>query len=68
MDIPIAVAHDIADKYDYDQVIIVARKVGEDGNEHVTTYGKNTEHCDVAARCGDYLKHEIMGWHKSNDS
>jgi len=43
--IPIAAAKEIADKYSYDQVIIVARKV--DSHEHVTTYGKNKTHCDI---------------------
>ncbi len=46
------------------KVIIVARKTGERGGEHCTTYGVNTEHCQVAARCGDYLKFKVMGWHE----
>lgn len=65
--IPIKAAKDIAKKYGYDQVIIVARKVGESPDphgEHMTTYGKNKEHCNVAARCGRFLQREIMGWHK----
>lgn len=45
-DIPIKVAQDIADKYDYDQVIIIARNI-ETGGEHVTTYGKTSEHCSI---------------------
>ena len=62
--IPIVAAQKIADTYDYDQVIIVARKCGTGGAEHVTTYGKNKQHCDVAARCGDFLKFKVMGWHR----
>ena len=64
MDIPISAAKEISDKYDYDQVIIIARKVGETGNEHVTTYGKTKEHCQVAARAGNFLKYKVMGWIK----
>lgn len=60
--IPVSAGEEIADKYDYDQVIIIARKVGDDGCEHVTTYGVDKTHCGVAARIGDYLKYEIMGW------
>ena len=58
--IPIAAGKAIAAEYGFDQVIIIARAVGE--GEHVTTYGRNVEHCVVAARIGDFLKHEIMGW------
>jgi len=61
--IPISAAKHIADTYDYDQVIIVARQVGEKGGEHCTTYGKDKTHCDIAARCGNFLKYKIMGWH-----
>jgi len=60
--IPISAVKRIAKDYDYDQVIVIARKVGDAGGEHVTTYGKNKEHCGVAARCGDFLKHKVMGW------
>lgn len=60
--IPISAARRIADEYDYDQVIVIARKVGEDGGEHVTTYGRNKENCGVAAHIGNYIKHKIMDW------
>lgn len=60
--IPILAAKEIAKTYDYDQVVIIARKVGDDGTEHVTTYGVNPEHCAVAARIGDFLKYKVMGW------
>ncbi len=65
MEIPVDAAKEIADRYDYDQVIIVARKVGS--HEHVTTYGKDKTHCGIAARCGEFLKHKVMGWHKENE-
>lgn len=58
--IPIKAAQAIADKYGYDQIIIVARAIGE--GEHVTTYGRDKANCDVAARIGDFLKYKIMGW------
>jgi acetylornithine/succinyldiaminopimelate/putrescine aminotransferase len=63
--IPIAAAERIAKEYGYDQVIIIARKVGDNPaphGEHVTTYGVNKVHCDVAARIGDFLKYKVMGW------
>lgn len=59
--IPVAAAREIAERYGYDQVIIVARAVGE--GEHCTTYGKDKTHCAIAARCGDFLKFKVMGWH-----
>jgi hypothetical protein len=60
--IPIKAAEEIAKTYGYDQVIVMARKVGENGGEHVTTYGLNKAHCEAAARTGDFLKHKIAGW------
>lgn len=60
--IPITAAEAIAKEYGYDQVVIIARKVGDEGGEHVTTYGTNKDHCTVAARIGDYLKYDVMKW------
>ena len=62
--IPIAAAQRIAEQYGYDQVIIYARKVGDPGGEHMTTYGVTKAHCAAAARIGDFLKYKIMGWTK----
>jgi hypothetical protein len=62
--IPVAAARRIADQYGYDQVVILARKVGEAGGEHLTTYGASRAHCAVAARIGDYLKTAVMGWRR----
>lgn len=59
-EIPIAAAKRIADEYGYDQVVVIARAVGR--GEHVTTYGRNKEHCRIAAQIGDFLKHKVMGW------
>ena len=64
--IPISAARKIADAYGYDQVVIVARKVGAGGCEHVTTYGVDKANCEVAARTGDFLKYKIMGWRNEN--
>ena len=63
--IPISAAKRIAEEFDYDQVVIIARAVGE--GEHVTTYGKDSKHCKVAAAIGDFLKYKVMGWAKETD-
>ena len=62
--IPIAAAKHIAKEYGYDQVIVIARAIGK--VEHVTTYGRNAENCQVAARIGDFLKYKIMRWTEDN--
>lgn len=62
--IPVSAAKQIAKNYGYDQVVIMARRVGSDPDprgEHVTTYGVNPENCAVAAIMGDKLK-EIAQW------
>ena len=60
--IPITAAERVAKQYGYDQVIIIARKVGDAGGEHVTTYGVDKDNCAVAARMGDFFKFKLMGW------
>lgn len=62
--IPIAAARRIATEYGYDQVVIIARKVGPDGVEHVTTYGVDKAHCRIAADIGKFIKYQVMGWAK----
>lgn len=62
--IPITAAKRIAQEYGYDQVLIYARKVGEDPaphGEHITTYGINKIHCAVATRIGNSFK-KFIGW------
>jgi hypothetical protein len=59
--IPIRAAEKIAQDYGYEQVVIIARKTGEDGSEHVTTYGINRVHCAIAAKMEDALK-KFMRW------
>lgn len=60
-EIPISCAKSIADQYGYDQVVVYARKVGENGSEQLTTYGTTKEHCSIAAKMADVLK-KFMGW------
>lgn len=65
--IPIRAAQDVAEKYGYDQVMIYARKVGDDPDphgEHMTTYGVTKAHCDAMARIASFLQTKIMGWVK----
>lgn len=65
--IPIKAAREIAEAYGYDQVVIYARKVGDDPaphGEHLTTYGRTPEHCAVAARISETLQ-RFMGWKPS---
>lgn len=67
--IPIDAAKRVAEDYGYDQVIIIARRVGEADEphgEHCTTYGVDRTNCDAAARIGDFLKFRVMGWIKEN--
>lgn len=51
--IPISSAKRIAKDYNYDQVVILARRVGD--ISWTTTYGVNKEHCQIAARMGEAL-------------
>jgi hypothetical protein len=62
--IPVSAAEHIAKEFGWDQVVIIARKVGAGaaGGEHCTTYGVTYEHCGTAARIGNFLKHKIMQW------
>lgn len=57
--IPISTAAGIAHKHGYDQVIILARRVGDGGQEWVTTYGKDKANGDAAARIGDALRDNV---------
>ncbi|MGB1390374.1 MAG: hypothetical protein ACPG61_15970 [Paracoccaceae bacterium] len=60
--LPIKEARDIAQRHGWDQVIVIARKVGDDGYEHVVTYGEGSAHCEAAARAGMAVKHHLMKW------
>lgn len=70
-DIPIAAAKRIAKEYGYDQVIIYARVCHDSPQphgEHVTTYGRNRDHCDAAAKIGNHLKYKVFGWARPSDT
>lgn len=58
--IPITAAERLGKDHAYDQVIIYARRVGEPGQEWVTTWGKNRTHCDAAARIGDAIGRKVV--------
>lgn len=64
--IPITAAKRIANEYGYDQVMIYARKVGDEGGEHMTTYGVDKANCSAMAKIGDFLKYKVMGWVREN--
>ena len=59
-EVPISEAEKIAKKYNYDQVVILSRKVGDGGNEWITTYGINKIHCDAAAKIGSVLVGQVV--------
>ena len=62
--IPISAAKVIADAYGYDQVVVMARRVGaapDPCDEHITTYGVDRDHCASAAAQGRALA-KFMGW------
>jgi hypothetical protein len=68
--IPVSAAEAISKKYGFDQVVIIARKVGAGPDqiaEHVTTYGKDKANCDVAAQMGNFLKYKVMSWLTRNE-
>lgn len=58
--IPIKRAEDLAKAHGYHQVIIYARRVGEPGQEWVTTYGIDETHCAAAARIGDAIGRQVV--------
>ncbi len=60
--IPISALRDIAVKYGWDQLVLVARKVGPGGEEQVVTYGEGREHSDVAARAGMAIRTHLLRW------
>lgn len=64
--IPIRDVEIIAKNYGYDQVCIIARKTGNGGCEHMTTYGITKEHCNIVAKWGKFLQEKVMGWSKEN--
>lgn len=57
--IPIKRAEEVAKAHGYHQVIIYARRIGEPGQEWVTTYGVDKMHCAAAARIGEVLGRQV---------
>ena len=56
--IPIKVAKEIAQNYNYDQVIIIARNI-ENDTDWVTTYGKTKELCKQTAAWSEWIYSEM---------
>lgn len=53
--IPVSAIKAIALKYGYDQVVILGRRIGSAPmpcGEHITTFGRDHAHCNVAAMMG----------------
>lgn len=62
--IPVSAASHLAKEYGFDQVVVIARRVG--GDESVTTFGKGPVHKDIAARTGEFLQRSVLGWVRQN--
>ena len=59
--IPISAAKLIADRYEKDQVIVIAWDY-KYGKTHVTTFGKTVDDCSQAAIAGNRIKRDFLGW------
>ncbi|HEX2243004.1 MAG TPA: hypothetical protein VHK27_07095 [Gammaproteobacteria bacterium] len=59
-----AEAERIAEMFGYDQIIIIGRRVGGEGSEWVTTYGRGNEHSEAARLIGEFLKYKVMRWRR----
>lgn len=55
---------EFADKYDLDQLIIVGRKVGDNGKEICTSFGRTKDNSEVANDIANFMKYKVMGWKK----
>ena len=63
--IPIRSAESIGRRFGYDQVVVFGRRVSDDpklAGEHMTTWGRNRDHCQVAKHIGNTLKDDVMKW------
>lgn len=63
--IPVRAAEEVGLSFGYDQVVIIARRVGDDPEphgEHCTTWGVDPANSGVAAAIGDLLTRRVMGW------
>jgi len=62
--LPLEAARDVLEKYDLDQVILIARDHGGQSFGpivHSVTYGKTKQDCDMAAVDGEKLRRVIEG-------
>ena len=59
--IPISAAKRIAEEFNYEQVVIIARRTGEGGADHWTTYGVNKRHCEIAAGIARGIR-KMLDW------
>jgi hypothetical protein len=62
--IPIKAVKDFANKYGYDQIIIIGFDQSNDTTS-VATYGKTAEDCAQSATAGNFIKEEILNWPKN---
>lgn len=60
VNVPASAAEEIAEKYNKDQVIIIAWEEQEN-RTYVTTFGKTKEDCKLAAEGGNLIK-KYLGW------
>lgn len=60
--IPIEAVENLGVVFGFDQVIVLARRVGDEGTEQLVTWGDSLEHKHAAARIGDRLTTEVFGW------
>ena len=65
--IPVEAAAEMAARFGYEQIIIVARSPKHD-TESVTTWGEGADNGRAACAAGDYLKTTIMKWPTAADS
>lgn len=64
--IPPTEAARLCEQYGYDQVIIVARRVGGDGHEAVTTCGVDPANDEAARLIGEHFKYKVMKWKRED--
>ena len=56
---PIKAAKEVAEKYNQMEVVMITW----DGRKtHVVTYGKDEQHCKLAAHLGNLIKRGVLGW------
>ena len=61
MRLPIKSLKELANKYNYDVVVVYA---WDDEMQHIATWGRNIKQCDQAAQWGNMMK-DVLGWPES---